>query len=365
MNKRSRVKNVIKRFLYFSLFHLRLFDLSLKILAKVRQQHPCIILLYHRITDNSSKYHNQGRAMHHHIKHLEKELPYLKRNYQILTIDEVIRHLKSGVGFRKPSVAITFDDGYLDNYTLAYPVLKKHGVPATIYLATDLIGTSQRIWTDQIEFMFLGARKDQFNLPRLFGNQELRIKTKEEKEQVSNEITEALKKKPDAERTEIMRRLFETLGINGNRSKNGEERIMLNWDEVQKMARNGITIGSHSHTHPILSRMPIQKAKEEILESKKILEENLSIKVKHFAFPNGKQDDFNEELKDYCQEVGFESVASVISGTNNALKGDPMNLKRISATAPVWMLAGELVRLFWKDGIKKRFQRTQQTQRTQ
>jgi peptidoglycan/xylan/chitin deacetylase (PgdA/CDA1 family) len=359
MNKRSRVKNVIKRFLYFSLFHLRLFDLFLKILAKVRQQHPCIILLYHRITDNNSKYHNQGRAMHHHIKHLEKELPYLMRNYQILTIDEVIRHLKSGVGFRKPSVAITFDDGYLDNYTLAYPVLKKHGVPATVYLSTGLIGTSQRIWTDQIEFMLLGARKDQFNLPRLFGNQELRIKTKEEKEQVSNEITEALKKRPDAERTEIMCELFKTLEIIGNPVKNGEERIMLNWDEVKEMANNGFIIGNHSHTHPILSRMPVQKGKEEIFESKKIIEKNLGIKVKHFAFPNGKEEDFNEELKDYCQEVGFESVASVISGTNNALKGDTMNLKRISATTPAWMLAGELVRLFWKDGIKKGFQRTQ------
>ncbi|MGA2315994.1 MAG: polysaccharide deacetylase family protein [Thermodesulfobacteriota bacterium] len=365
MNKRSRVKNVIKRFLYFSLFYLRLFDLFLKILVKVRHQHPCIILLYHRITNNNSKYHNKERAMHHHIKHLERELPYFKKNYQILTLDEVIQGLKSGVGFRRPSVAITFDDGYLDNYTLAYPVLKKYGVPATIYLATDFIGTSQRIWTDQIEFMLLGARKDQFSLHRLFGDKELRIKTKEEKEQVSNKITEALKKRPDAERTEILCELFKTLEINSNHGKDCEERIMLNWDEVRKMAKNGITIGSHSHTHPILSRMPIQKAKEEILESKKIIEENLSIKVKHFAFPNGKQDDFNEELKDYCQEVGFESVASVIYGTNYASNESNFVLKRISAITPVWMLAGELVRLFWKDGIKKGFQRTQQTQRTQ
>jgi peptidoglycan/xylan/chitin deacetylase (PgdA/CDA1 family) len=284
--------------------------------------------------------------MHHHIKHLEKELPYLMRNYQILTIDEVIRHLKSGVGFRKPSVAITFDDGYLDNYTLAYPVLKKHGVPATVYLSTGLIGTSQRIWTDQIEFMLLETRKNQFSVPRLLGEKELRIKTKKEKEQVSNGITEALKKRPDAERTEIMRQLFESLEINDNHGKNCEERVMLNWDEVQKMAKNGITIGSHSHTHPILSRMPIQKGKEEIFESKKIIEENLGIKVKHFAFPNGKEEDFNEELRDYCRDIGFESVASVIYGTNNASKGDPLNLKRISPITPVWMLAGELVKLF-------------------
>jgi len=348
-----RIKNIIKSFLYFSLFHLRLFDLSLKILAKVCQQHPCIILLYHRITDKSSKYHNQGRAMHHPAMHFKSEILYLKRNYQILTMDEVIRHLKSGVGFRKPAVAITFDDGYLDNYTLACPVLKKHGVPATIYLSTGLIGTSQRIWTDQIEFMLLETRKGQLGLPKLLGDKELRIKTKEEKEQVSNEITEALKKRPDAERTEIMRQLFKSLEINDNHGKNCEERVMLNWDEVQKMAKNGITIGSHSHTHPILSRMPIQKGKEEILESKKIIEENLGIKVKHFAFPNGKEEDFNEELRDYCRDIGFESVASVIYGTNNASKGDPLNLKRISATAPAWMLAGNLIILLLRNSLSK------------
>jgi peptidoglycan/xylan/chitin deacetylase (PgdA/CDA1 family) len=348
MNKKRRIKNIIKGFLFFSLFHLRLFDLSLKILAKVHRQHPCVILLYHRITDKGSKYHNQGRAMHHHIKHLERELAYLKKNYQILTLDEVIQGFKSRVGFRSPSVAITFDDGYLDNYTLAYPVLKKHGVPATIYLTTDFIGTSQRIWTDQIEFMLLGSGKEQFNLPRLFGDRELRIRTKKEKEHVSNEITEALKKRPDAERTEIMYELFKTLEMKGNPGRNCEERIMLNWDEVKEMANDGFVIGSHSHTHPILSRMPIQKAKDEILQSKKIIEGTLGIKVEHFAFPNGKEDDFNEELKDYCQEIGFESVASVVYGTNDVSNGNTYALKRIGATSPVWMLAGELVKLFMR-----------------
>ena len=85
----------------------------------------------------------------------------------------------------------------------------------------------------------------------------------------------------------------------------------------------------------------------------KVIEENLGIKVKHFAFPNGKEEDFNEELRDYCRDIGFESVTSVIPGTNNALKGDPMNLKRISATAPAWMLAGNLIILLLRDSLSK------------
>lgn len=346
MNKKRWIKNIIKKILYFSLFYLRLFDVALKILARTREQHACAILLYHRIVNDSSKYPNKGPWIHGPIKHFENEIAHLKKNYQILPIDEVVQYLKSGVGFTKPSVAITFDDGYLDNYTLAYPILKKHGVPATIYLATSLVGTMGRTWTDQIGLAFLETKKDHFSLPGLFGDEELPIKTKKQKEQAKMFVSEALKLRMDDERKELMRQLFETLEVSNNPEGNIKERAMLNWDEVQEMAKNGIIIGSHSHTHPILSRMPIQKAKEEIFKSKTIIEENLGVRVKHFAFPNGKEGDFNAELKDYCREIGFESVASVIYGTNDIQISNPFALKRIGAVSPVWMMAGELVKLF-------------------
>ena len=82
------------------------------------------------------------------------------------------------------------------------------------------------------------------------------------------------------------------------------------------------------------------------------MEENLGVEVKHFAFPNGRQEDFSEELRDYCREIGFESIASVIYGTNEASNGNAFALKRIGAICPVWMLAGELVKLFW-ESIKR------------
>jgi len=348
MNKKRWVKNIIKRPLYFSLFYMRFFDLFLKILARVRHQYPCVILVYHRIVNDSSRYLNKGPAIHHHIKHFEREIPYLKIKFQILSMDEVIDHIKSNRSFKRPSVAITFDDGYLDNYTLAYPVLKKHAVTATIYLTTNLVGTLNRTWIDQIERILLNTKKVQFKLPGLFGGKGLPIKTKKEKEQANEKIAESLKKKTGGELAQLMRELFEIMEVDDNQTRNCEGRMMLNWDEVQIMAKNGITIGSHSHNHPILSRMPIQKAKEEIFKSKKVIEENLGIKVKHFAFPNGKEEDFNEELGDYCREIGFESIASVIYGTNGASKGNTLVLKRVVAVSPVWMLAGELVRLFMR-----------------
>ena len=117
--EKRRIKYFLKGILFFSFFHLKLFDLSLKLLAKVYQEHPCIILLYHRIVDDSSKYLNKGAVVHHHIKDFKREIKYFKSHFQMLSMDEAVSHMKLREGFKRPSIAITFDDGYLDNYTLA------------------------------------------------------------------------------------------------------------------------------------------------------------------------------------------------------------------------------------------------------
>jgi peptidoglycan/xylan/chitin deacetylase (PgdA/CDA1 family) len=345
MGKR-KIKSTVKKVLYFFLYYSPFFNLFLKILAKLRKGHPCIILLYHRIVNDQTKYLNKGPGMHHHIKHFKKEILYLKRNFQILSMDEVVHSMKAGIEFRKPSIAITFDDGYLDNYTLAYPVLKKYGIPATLYITTSLIGTLNRTWLDQIEFALMKSKRDELDLPTIFGDKKVGIKTRKEKEHVNRIVSEALKLRPDSERKILLQKFFNALEINCNPLENEKSRVMLNWDEINQMAQNGMTIGSHSHTHPILSRMPIQEAKEDIFNSKKMVEKNLGDQVKHFSFPNGRQEDFSEELRDYCQKIGFESVASVIYGTNDISNGNTLALKRVSASSPVWMLAGELVKLF-------------------
>ncbi len=346
------MKGIIKKKLYFMLFHSRAIDVSLGLIPKRHQKHPCVILLYHRIVDDNSIYLNKGPVVHHHIEHFAREIEFLNRAFQIVSIDELFCAIKTGRGFERPSVVITFDDGYLDNYTLAYPVLKKHGVPAVIYLTTGLIGTMGRTWPDQIELALLKTQKESFAMPELFDDELIHIRTQHEKEIANRRIAEKLKQLWDHERMRFMGMLLAALGQD-EELLNNQERIMLNWSEVQKMANDGITFGSHSHSHPILSRLPIDEAKKEILLSKKCIEEHLGAEVKHFAFPNGRAEDFSDELRDYCREIGFETVASVTYGTNSSTVGNVLDLKRIGTNAPAWMMAGdlfmELVRWYKRD----------------
>ncbi|MBP1734589.1 MAG: polysaccharide deacetylase domain protein [Deltaproteobacteria bacterium] len=337
------VKHLIRDTVYYGLFSSGLLGLVLKKMAADRREHPCIILTYHRFVDNRSMYLSKGPAMHHEIREFEKELMYLKQHYHIVSIDEAVSRIKRGLGFSRPSVVLTFDDGYLDNYTLAYPVLKRYGMPAAIYLTTGLIGTSERTWPDQIELALLETRQDRFNHPDLFDGKPMAISSKTEKEKVCLDVGQALKALPDEQRRHIVKELVDSLGVNGSTER--APRVMLNWEEVREMAQDGITFGSHSFTHPILSRMPVEKAKEEIFKSKKILEEHLGVEVKHFAFPNGGKNDFSEELREYCREIGFESIASLIPGTNTGVTGDVFSLKRIGTMSPIWLMAGNLARL--------------------
>jgi peptidoglycan/xylan/chitin deacetylase (PgdA/CDA1 family) len=353
MAEKRRIKYFVKEILFFSFFYLRFFDLLLKLLARVCQEHPCIILLYHRIVDDHSKYLSKGAAVHHHIKDFKREIAYFKRNFQILSMDEVVNHIKSGRGFERPSITITFDDGYLDNYTLAYPVLKQHGVPATIYLTTGLVGTLGGIWTEQLGLAFLETKKDHFNFPVLLGDKTIPIKTRKEKEQANSEVSEALKLRPDDKRRELIQELLEKLEVSEKDGRDFRERMMLNWNEVQEMRKDGITIGSHSHTHPILSQMSSEKAKEEILSSKKVVEKNADIEVKHFSFPNGREEDFSKELRDYCRRIGFESVSSVVYGPYDVSEKDPFALKRVGAIHPISMMVGEIVRLFFRSATRR------------
>lgn len=332
---------IVKKPLYYLCFLFRTHHLILRFFSKTEITFPLVVLLYHQIIDGKTRYLDKGSVIHHHVKQFEKEMKFLSGNFRLASLDEVVNQLSRGEGFRQPTVVITFDDGYLNNYNLAYPVLRKYRVPATIYLATELIGTNLRTWPDQIEWALLETNREQIEMPELFDNGAIRLKSIHEKELANVKIAQALKRIPDAERRTRLRELFSLLGVDGASS---EDRIMLNWEEVLEMSKNGITFGSHGHGHPILSRLPVEVAREDIRLSKQIMEEKLGQQVKHFAYPNGSAEDFTEDLRTYCRQIGFNSVATVLYGTNAPGESDVFALKRIGANSPVWMLAGEVLK---------------------
>ncbi len=308
----------------------------------------CIQLLYHQIVDNESNILDKGPVVHHRFKDFEQEIRFLKQNYKIIGMDEFADTINGIRSKFRPSVVITFDDGYLDNYTLAFPTLMKYQVPAIIYVVTELIGTNGMTWPDKIEYALQRTQKSTFTLSCLWGEEQLFIGNKAQKEIINVRIAQALKQVSDTERKLMLDELCLTLEVDPS---SASVRKMLNWDEIREMADHGIEFGAHSHTHPILSQVSLEEAKQDILLSKTILEKQLGKPVRHFAYPNGRVEDFSEDLRIYCSEIGFETVSTVLYGINNSGTTDLYAIKRIGARSPVWMMAGEMIRLLLRNDV--------------
>jgi len=350
---RKYLKDKIKKICFFFLYFSKITGLIFYFIKKRWKDFPSIILIYHRfIDDKNCSYLNKGPVVQHKVKHFEKEIKYLKKYFKVETLDKIVTQIKAHNAFDNPTISITFDDGYLDNYELAYPILKKEGIPATVYVTTGLIGSNERTWTDEIELALMGTKKEFLQID-IHGESIMPISTIKDRERANIRIAELLKRLPDEERREHLKSILEILD-DKSATQNGKERRMLNWDEVKEMAAENISIGVHTHTHGILSKMPLGEAKREIFLSKKIVEEKLGTPAKHFSFPNGREEDFSEILRDYCKEIGFESVTSAVHGVNDPNRGDRFSLRRMGAVSPVWMMAGELLkeilRWCWKNG---------------
>jgi peptidoglycan/xylan/chitin deacetylase (PgdA/CDA1 family) len=309
------------------------------VLSRLKKKHCIAILFYHRFSENS---YSDCELPHLKIGQFEKQMRHVKKWYKIITMDELADRLALKEKNQSPRVAITIDDGYLNSYTLAYPVLKKLKLPATIYLATGFVGTEKSTWVDELMDMFLVSKKELFCLPGLFDNEVFDLSTPKRKMEVFIKLFEKMLSIEHKRKESLMEELPKLLGVEENIRNNGE-RKMLDWSEVIQMGRDKISFGAHTVSHPTLSKMAFSEAKQEIRDSKREIETRIKGNVKHFAIPNGKEQDFSDTLKKYCKEIGFATVVSTEPGVIYE-ETDPYFLKRINPSQQIYVFACELAR---------------------
>ena len=226
------------------------------------------------------------------------------------------------------AVAITFDDGYRDNYDYAFPILKKYQLPATIFLATGAIETGNLIWHDRVfdAFRFATAsrvRLEDRSVP------ELALETAQAREK-SLVIALATAKRLYGDQR---RKFVDDIESKLRPSSPAEVAPrMLTWEQVREMHRAGIEFGSHTVSHTILSCIPRSDMKRELKDSKNELSERLGTPVVSFAYPNGKAADYNDEAKAVLRECGYSCAVTCCSGFNHA-SSDVFELKRGLALA--------------------------------
>ena len=260
----------------------------------------------------------------------EKQIVHLARNYRVVSLDEIVDRVKNRRPLRR-CVAITFDDGFRDNYENAYPILRKYNVPATIFLTTGYIDSGTAPWFIKLRYIFMQTTKTHFNLSHNGAIISHPMNTKDEKFAASDRAMAYLKDCHDQDRLPLIDRLCEELKVNDFQ---GLDNLMLTWNQIKKMAENSISFGAHTVNHPILSRTSMEIAAREIQESKRMIEEKIGKPVSSFAYPFGKKSQYSSAIFPILIKHGFKYAVTTEQYPNHS----DTSLFELSRTEP-WELA--------------------------
>lgn len=230
------------------------------------------IFFYHKIgtpADDASNPH-----LYVPLENFTAQMRYLSRHgYNTLTLSELSRALDNKIKLPRRSVIITFDDGHLDNYENAFPVLEQYNLKATIFVVSDFIGQEAN-W--------------------------------QSKEKVSEPL--------------------------------------VSWNQIYQMQKKGITFASHTCTHPMLNKIPLDEARNEITVSREKLEQGLGTSVESFCYPYG---EFSQEVATLVKEAGYKAACITDHGNCHS-REDVYQLKRVFVwpDTPLWRFIYYLSRFY-------------------
>ena len=255
------------------------------------------------------------------VQSFRLQMESLGKNFKVLPLDELITLAREG---RVParSVAITFDDGYEDNYENGFPILKKLGIPATIFLATGGINDREILWHDKIFSGFYLAKSPSVRIQE----QEFSLTDMFQRATALYQYRAFLRQFPYTSWSKLVDQLLIELEVDQGECWPFVRK--LKWEQIKQMQKSQISFGAHTVSHPILTCISPEDVEKEVLESKKIIEKKLESPVNLFAYPNGGRKDFNKEVKAIVKKLGFSGAVTTIFGGNN--RGtDSFELRRI------------------------------------
>jgi len=249
------------------------------------------------------------------INRFEKQVRFLKGNFQLVSLQQGIDNLRQGRRADKPYLAITIDDGFQDNYTLAWPVLQRYGVPATIFLATDFIDTGRSPWPTQLIEILERTKVQIMETPY-----RAELGTLDQRAVVARDLKKSWGSLPPMERFERLKQFRQHLRVNED-----THYPPLTWNQIHEMKAQGVQFGSHTVYHSILPKVKESVILKESNGSKQRIENVLHAPCQLFAYPDGKH---NLPSKKILLSAGYLAAVTQDKGFN--LDADNfLELKRI------------------------------------
>ena len=253
-------------------------------------------------------------------------MSWISEQFTPMAVSEIVDCLENGRALPAGAVAVTFDDGFIDNYTHAFPVLRSRNIPACIFLSTEYVGKFKPYWFEAIAQLLMSAPVGSVRLPAidvlLPRADERRIR----REDIRLTLSE-LKRLPDELRRSNMDALEPQMrGLIDARVGFGAH--AMDWAQVQEMHRSGIEFGSHGTSHAVLSRLNDADLARELTQSRLEIEQATGTPVTAIAYPVGGEDSIGERVVAAARDAGYRLGFTYLQGTNEVSRTDRMRLAR-------------------------------------
>lgn len=280
-------------------------------LARLLTRKQPKILMYHHFAE-------KGDAVCTSAANFREQLEYISRHFRPVTVSQLAQEYYEQGEVPANTVALTIDDGYLDFYEIAYPLLKEFNIPATFYITTGFVNGEQWLWTDQLHWMFetLGdcgpaIDLEGFSMPAAADDS----RTWVERSYAFNGFLLTL---DNGEKWRIIHQVAAEWGLQIPLAAPGMYRA-CSLEQLREMQSNGIEIGGHTVSHPSLGRVTEAEASCEIGKSYEFLHNKLGAKVRSFCYPNGTPQDYNSAVESLVEKAHYScAVTAFNDGTGLA-----------------------------------------------
>jgi peptidoglycan/xylan/chitin deacetylase (PgdA/CDA1 family) len=288
----------------------------LPLLLNTRGRQRLTILIYHRVLPNP----DFMRPDEPDVSTFSWQMELLAKHFHPLSLQDALHRQREGQ-LPERAVCVTFDDGYADNADLALPILKRLGVPATVFISTGFLDGG-RMWNDTIIESCRSIAQRSLDLSS-FGLGTYSLGSDDERLQSARKILAAIKHLDSFHRQQItdsVARLAENLPND----------LMLTERQVKNLHASGVEIGAHTDTHPILASLSAEEARAEIVNGKQRLETIINDPVRSFAYPNGRPGhDFLPIHRDILPDLGLTAAVTTEKGVASKIS-DPFMLPRFT-----------------------------------
>jgi len=253
---------------------------------------------------------------------------YLTRHFEPVSLSQVASASKRGDVLPANAITVTVDDGYRNFLEHGHPIFRRHRIPTTAYVVSGFADGRCWLWCDQVTFALEHTPKRSLEVELNGTIYQLQIISAAQRIAAAETLVDALKNVPNDMRARFVTGLGTLCDVDVPCQAPAHCRAMT-WDDLRAAAAEGVEIGCHTESHPILSRITNpEHLRREIWGSKELIEKHLRREVRHFCYPNGRDVDISDAAVDVVRQAGYVTATTTNFGLNTK-SSDHIRLRRL------------------------------------